>query len=292
MPADGPHAYCRACRLNRTIPDLGVFGNLALWLRLEAAKHRLVYGLLRLELPVVSKFDDPRRGLAFDFLTGANASFREGPQVTTGHAAGLITIDVAEADDAERERHRRDMAEPYRTLLGHFRHEIGHYYWERLVRNGVWHAAFRDMFGGEHRDYAAALGAHYANGPPTDWRERHVSAYAAAHPLEDFAETWAHYLHIVDTLETANAFGLRIHPRAGRNPVLATAIDFDPYRGRDFDALIAAWLPLTYAVNSLNNSMGQPDLYPFVLSPTVMGKLRFVHGIVHGNAGGAVKGPT
>lgn len=173
------------------------------------------------------------------------------------------------------------MAEPYRTLLGHFRHEVGHHYWERLVRDGVWHEAFRETFGDERRDYAEALSAHYAGGPPADWQQRFVSGYAAAHPWEDFAETWAHYLHMVDTLETAAAFGLRLAPAAGSASGLVLSIGFEPCRQRDFDALVGAWLPLTYAVNSLNHSMGQPDLYPFVLAPTVQGKLRFVHGLVH-----------
>ncbi len=284
VSANGRDAFCRACRLNRTIPDLDAPENLLLWQRLEAAKHRLVYGLLRLGLPLVSKFEDAEKGLAFDFLAGSGTTFQESTQVITGHVQGLVTIDISEADDAERERHRRDMAEPYRTLLGHFRHEVGHHYWERLVRDGVWHKAFREVFGDERRNYGAALEAHYANGPQPDWQEHYVSSYAGAHPWEDFAESWAHYLHIVDTLETADAFGLRIHPKAGRIPRLEMEIDFDPYRQSDFDALVKAWLPLTYAVNSLNHSMGQPDLYPFVLSPTVIGKLRFVHGLIYGSS--------
>lgn len=283
VPADEPDAFCRACRLNRTIPNLDQPENLVLWQRLEIAKHRLVYGLLRLGLPVVSKFVDKENGLAFDFLAGPADMFPDRSPVLTGHAQGLITINIAEADPVERERHRRDMAESYRTLLGHFRHEIGHYYWERLVWGGVWHDAFRAMFGDERDDYAAALAVHYANGPRPDRQEHHISIYAGAHPWEDFAETWAHYLHIVDTLETAGAFGLSINASAGRDPKLELAIDFDPYRQPDFDALIAAWQPLTAAVNSLNNSMGQADLYPFVLAPAVIGKLRFVHGLVHGN---------
>jgi hypothetical protein len=281
VPAGGMDAFCRACRLNRTIPDLEAAGNLLLWQRLEAAKHRLVYGLLRLGLPLSDRFGDAQRGLAFDFLAGSGSAFQERPQVLTGHADGVITIDIAEADDAERERHRQDMVEPFRTLLGHFRHEVGHYYWERLVRGGVWHQAFREMFGDERRDYATALAIHYTNGPRLDWQESCVSAYAGSHPWEDFAETWAHYLHIVDTLETAASFGLRIRPQVGRHPVIEMEIDFDPYRQGNFDALLAAWLPITYAVNSLNHSMGQPDLYPFVLTPTVMGKLRFVHGLIY-----------
>jgi hypothetical protein len=281
VPAEASGAFCQACRLNRTIPDLGPPEHLLRWQRLEAAKHRLVYSLLRLGLPVVSKFDNPDAGLAFDFLADPGAPFQETPQVVTGHAQGLITINIAEADDAERERARQDMAEPYRTLLGHFRHEVGHYYWERLVRDGPGLEWFRTMFGDERQDYGACLERHHSEGPPPDWQERFVSAYASAHPWEDFAETWAHYLHIVDTLETAAAFGLRVHPKAGRDPALATEIQFDPYRQNDFDALLKAWLPLTYAVNSLNHSMGQPDLYPFVLAPAVMAKLRFAHGLVH-----------
>jgi hypothetical protein len=281
VPAEAPHAFCPACRLNRTIPDLGPPEHLLRWQRLEAAKHQLVYGLLRLGLPLVSKFEDPDMGLAFDFLADPAPGSPDGPKILTGHEHGLITINIAEADDAERERARQEMGEPYRTLLGHFRHEVGHYYWERLVRDGRWLEWFRTTFGDERQDYGACLEAHHAEGPPPDWQERFVSGYASAHPWEDFAETWAHYLHIVDTLETAAAFGLRITPMAGRAPGLAMEIDFDPYRQNDFDALLEAWLPLTYAVNSLNHSMGQPDLYPFVLAPAVIGKLRFVHGLVH-----------
>jgi hypothetical protein len=277
IPADSAHAFCQACRLNRTIPDLTPPEHLRWWQRLELAKRYLVYGLLRLGLPVVSKVDDDARGLAFDFLADPASPEQAGPPVTTGHADGLITINIAEADDAERERRRQGMAEPYRTLLGHFRHESGHYYWERLVREGQRLEAFRSCFGDERRDYQTSLQAHYADGPPRDWRERFVSAYASAHPWEDWAETWAHYLHIVDTLETAQAFGLRLSPAVASDPALAAVADFDPYDENRFDSLIATWLPLTYAVNSLNRSMGQPDLYPFVIAPPVVAKLRFIH---------------
>jgi hypothetical protein len=280
VPADDPQTLCRACRHNRTVPDLGQPENLLRWQRLEAAKHRLVYGLLQLGLPLVSKWDDPETGLAFDFLAENETTFREAPQVVTGHARGLITISLAEADDAERERARKEMAEPYRTLLGHFRHEAGHYYWEQLIRNGSRLEWFRTMFGDERQDYGHSLERHHADGPPPDWQEQFVSAYASAHPWEDFAETWAHYMHIVDTLETAGAFGLCVHAKAGRDPTLAMAIDFDPYSQSDFERLLQPWLPLTCAVNSLNTSMGQPDLYPFVLAPPVVAKLRFVHGLI------------
>ncbi|MCB9946643.1 MAG: putative zinc-binding peptidase [Rhodospirillaceae bacterium] len=279
VPAQSPDIFCRACRLNRTIPALGVDGNLELWRRLEVAKHRLVYGLMRLGLPIIGRTEDPDAGLAFDFLGDPDHDFREGPNVITGHAQGLITINIAEADDAARESHRKDMAEPYRTLIGHFRHEVGHHYWEKLIRNG-WRERFRGMFGDERADYAAALEAHYANGLAPTWWQDYVSNYARSHPWEDFAETWAHYMHIVDTLETGMAFGLKVEPKAGSDPTLSVEIDFDPYREEDFDTLIRAWLPLTYAVNSLNRSMGQPDLYPFVLGDAVLAKLRFIHDLI------------
>jgi hypothetical protein len=203
----------------------------------------------------------------------------------TGHDNGLITINIVEADDVERERRRNSMGEPYRTLLGHFRHEIGHYFWNVLVRDDASIVQFRAIFGDEREDYGAALQTHYARGPKEHWQDEFVSAYAGSHPWEDFAETWAHYLHIVDTLETAGAFGLRVSPQIESGPELAAIIDFEPHHERDLNRLIEAWLPLTFAVNSLNRSMGQPDLYPFVLPPAVINKLSFIHERIHAASG-------
>jgi hypothetical protein len=280
VPADGSADRCRACGFNRTIPDLADDRLLTLWRRMEVAKRRLVYSLLRLNLPLINKGEDEKAGLAFDFLADDKVDFRDQPSVMTGHAEGLITINLAEADDAIREQSRNDMAEPYRTLLGHFRHEVGHYYWERLVRDGSWLERYRELFGDERADYGESLERHHGHGPAAGWQAFFVSAYASAHPWEDFAESFAHYLHIVDTLETALAFRLSIDPIAGRDPSLSADINFDPYREAVFDRLIDAWLPVTYAVNSLNQSMGQPELYPFVLSPVTIGKLRFIHELV------------
>jgi len=201
--------------------------------------------------------------------------------VMTGHDNGLITLNLAEADDAERERQRHQMDEPYRTLLGHFRHEIAHYYWSRLVANSDRLQEFRDVFGDERKDYGAALQQHYANGPPADWPTHFVTAYASSHPWEDFAETWAHYFHMVDTLETAGAFGLSVRPRVSKG--IATKIDFDAHHA-EMDRIIETWLPLTFAVNSINRSMGLSDLYPFVLAPTVIAKLTFVHDRIRAQA--------
>ncbi len=201
---------CLACRTNRTILDISRPENLTRWTRLENAKHRLFYTLINLGLPIVTRAQDAQEGLAFDFLERT----QDGPRISTGHDHGLITIDVAEADDAQRERTRTQMGETYRTLLGHLRHEIAHWYWDRLVRNVPQKLArVRSLFGDERQDYRAALQRHYAQGPAPDWRERCVSAYASTHPWEDFAETFAHYLHIVDALETARAFGLTVRPR-------------------------------------------------------------------------------
>ncbi|WP_207479915.1 zinc-binding metallopeptidase family protein [Arenibaculum pallidiluteum] len=282
LETDDGGDYCAACRFNRTIPDLAVPENLLRWRKIELAKHHLVYSLLKLHLPLKSRTEDPENGLAFDFL--ADATDGPGPATTvlTGHDNGLITLNVAEADDAERERRRTEMGEPYRTLLGHFRHEIGHYYWDRLVRDTPALESFRTLFGDEREDYGEALKRHYANGAPADWRERFVSSYATAHPWEDFAETWAHYLHIIDTLETARSFGIRIRPRIREGAELQAEVDFNPYQSGTMADVIDAWLPLTYAINSLNRSMGQPDLYPFILAPAVIEKLTWMHDLVHG----------
>jgi hypothetical protein len=280
VEADSEATLCAACRHNRTIPDLTVPLNLQRWQRLEFAKHHLFYSLLRLRLPLANRIDDPEHGLAFDFL--ADSPDPTGPKVMTGHDNGLITIALVEADDAERERRRTQMHEPYRSLLGHFRHEVGHYFWDVLIRDGGRLDACRAVFGDDSQDYNMALQAHYQNGAPPDWQEHYVSQYASTHPWEDWAETWAHYLHIVDTLEMASAFGIRVKPRLVRDETLTTDINLDPYRAdASMEEIIDAWLPLTFAMNSLNRAMGNPDLYPFVLSPAVVTKLGFVHDVVH-----------
>jgi hypothetical protein len=281
VEADGVSTLCVACRHNHMIPDLSIALNQERWKRLELAKRHLFYSLLRLRLPLVTRIDDPEHGLAFDFLADNPGS--TGPKVMTGHDNGLITIALIEADDAERERRRTQMHEPYRSLLGHFRHEVGHYFWDVLVRDGGRLDECRAVFGDDSQSYEAALQTHYTNGPPADWQEHYVSQYASTHPWEDWAETWAHYLHIVDTLEMARAFGITVKPRLVRDETLSAVIDLDPYDAETgMTNIIGGWLPLTFAMNSLNRAMGNPDLYPFVLSPTVVTKLGFVHDVVHG----------
>jgi hypothetical protein len=199
----------------------------------------------------------------------------------TGHADGVITINIAEADDSERERRRAAMGEPYRTLLGHMRHESGHYYWDRCIRGTTSELeAFRSIFGDERVDYNGALAAYYQNGAPTGWPEQFVSAYATAHAWEDWAETWAHYLHMVDTLETAAACGLSLKPRRTDEPTLPETPDPVAPQPATFDHLIDSWFPLTYMLNNLNRGLGLCDAYPFVLSPAVIAKLRFADDVV------------
>jgi hypothetical protein len=277
--AANPKAHCIACRLNRTIPSLGDPDNARYWLAIEGAKRRLVSQLVAMGLPVRSKVeDDPEAGVMFDFLRSPPG----GPQVMTGHASGLITLNVEEADDAKREAIRHAMREPYRTLLGHFRHEIGHYYWDRLVWNRRWLEPFRQLFGDERASYAEALKRNYEQGPPADWARSYISSYATMHPWEDWAETWAHYMHVVDSLGTAVGYGVNVERDEGR--VQAFGMDAlyapsDPYAER-FLELLNAWLRMTLVLNELARSLGQPDFYPFVMSRPVVAKLQFVQMVV------------
>jgi len=251
------------------------------WRAIENAKRRLVAQLLAVGLPVQSKVEeDPDRGVMFDFLR----SPPEGPRVMTSHGNGLITLNVEEADDAIREKIRHELHEPYRTLLGHFRHEIGHYYWDRLIAGTAWHEKFRALFGDEREDYAAALRRNYESGPPADWRDQHISSYASVHPWEDWAECFAHYLHLVDSLDTALGFGL------SGDDIEAEVEPFKPedlYDPEDADAkrvlsLVNSWMELVSALNELARSMGQQDFYPFVMSRPVLRKLHFIQLMVKG----------
>lgn len=268
--ADDPNRQCISCRLTRVIPDLGHAEHARAWSRLEAAKRRLVYTILELGLPLVSRVEDPQRGLAFDFL----ANLVSAKPVFTGHENGVITVNVAEADDAQREERRCQLHEPYRTLLGHLRHEIGHYYWDRLVRDSGRLESFRNLFGDERGDYQAALDRHYNSGARADWAGSFISAYAGAHPWEDFAESWAHYFHMMDTLEIAAACGLSLCPARNDEPVLA--ID-GRHRYDTFGQIAQDWFSVTYILNNLNRGLGLADAYPFVLSTPVLEKLQFVH---------------
>ncbi len=277
MPAADSERFCISCRLTRLIPDTSDSATQESWYRMEVAKRRLLYTLMNLGLPVRNKIDDPDGGLAFDFP--AEVAAPDGSPVLTGHAGGVITISVAEADDAVREQRRVALHEPYRTLLGHFRHESGHYYWEQLLRDGELLDGWRQVFGDEREPYDAALRRHYDCGAPADWQQHFVSAYASVHPWEDWAETWAHYLHMSDAMETAGACGLALRPRRADEPALNAPANVG--HGASFDRMIEEWFSLIYVLNNLNRGLGLADGYPFILTPPVVAKLRFVHDTVH-----------
>ena len=272
LPPGEAQGYCAACRHNHIVPDVTFEGNRDRWREIELAKRRLMYAVLQWDLPHPTRAEDPALGLAFDFLADVPGS---GERILTGHDDGLITINVDEGDLTVRTERQSAMAEPYRTVIGHMRHEIGHFYWSKLVEHGPALDEFRSLFGDERADYQKALESHYSAGPPPDWALRHISAYATCHPWEDFAETWAHWMHIVDGLETAAAYDLRPDGNtgldAGANPYLMTEVE----------RMVDAWVPLTVALNNMNRGMGQPDLYPFVLSRPVTEKLAFINRLIH-----------
>lgn len=261
----GNPELCRSCRLTRTRPGDDDPDALVAFGQAETAKRRLVLELVELGLPIENRDDNPETGLAFDLLSSAQQN------VITGHANGVITLDLAEGDDVHREQMRVELDEPYRTVLGHFRHEIGHYYQLVLITDAR-REGFEELFGNPpDDDYQAALDRHYNEGAPEGWRKNYVSSYATMHPAEDFAETFAHYLHIRDTLDTAAAFAMAPS---------GTTLDSVPPGDVGFDRIIGEWLPLTWALNQINRSMGHPDLYPFVLPAPVLDKIRFVHNLV------------
>ena len=276
VPAKDPNPLCVSCRLTRVLPDLSQPENPPRWYRLEVAKRRLFYALAKLGLVATTPPDGQADGPIFQFLADL-----PGQPVMTGHMDGVITINVAEADDEERTRLKVAMHEPYRTLLGHFRHESGHYYWDRLIAEGGRVEAFREVFGDESQDYQQALQDHYARGGTVpDWQDQFVSEYATSHPWEDWAETWAHYLHMVDLLETAASYNTRMSvPGTDENDVEEVVNPLET-GSPDFNVLVEQWVPLTLLVNSLNRSLGQDDAYPFALSVGALQKLRYVHDVI------------
>jgi hypothetical protein len=280
VPIKDPNPLCASCRLTEVIPQLSPLGKIA-WQRLEAAKRRLVYGLSSLQLGLQRKSESAPQGVRFQFLQDATGPNGDAQRVLTGHDNGLITLNIDEADDLKRERQRVTQHEPYRTLLGHFRHEIGHYFWDRLIRDSARLEEFRRLFGDERADYAEALRHHYRAGARENWQDTHISAYAASHPWEDWAETSAHFLHMSDALETASALGLSLNPARSGEPTGPSLPADQAVLDAGFDKMIDRWLTLTYVMNSLSRGLGLADSYPFVLSPTVMDKLRFVFEVIN-----------
>lgn len=266
MSGQDPGQYCLACNLNQEIPSLEEPRYHLWWANMEAAKRRLLYTLVELRLPIVNKLQHPEAGLAFAFVHDKRYNPNaEQDFVRTGHLNGLITVNMLEADPAARESARLEMNEAYRTLLGHFRHESGHYYWPIVVDATGRLEAFRAVFGDERADYDESLKRYYASGASGNWHSDFISPYCRAHPWEDWAETWAHYLHVVDALETARMFELT-----------ALSLDKD-----EFPECLTEWSRLTVMLNEMNRSVGHYDAYPFVLSQNITSKLAFVHESIH-----------
>ena len=266
IPAEEQNLFCISCRLNEIVPDLTKPENVERWRKIELAKRRCIYSLLRFRLPLDGLNNDPGP-LRFQFLSDAPGA----TTITTGHQKGCITMNVLEADELERERLRVQLHEPYRTLVGHFRHELGHFYWERVIKSSPALQTFRDLFGDEREDYASAMRDYYQQGPAKDWQLFHITAYASAHPWEDWAETWAHYFHIVHTKSIADSYGLM------------TESAESPRSEDGFADLCEQWIKLSCAFNAVNRGMGLNDVYPFFLTRPVVEKLRFVNQVV-GNA--------
>lgn len=264
---ESDQVQCISCRTTRTIPMLSNPDNLRRWTIMESNKRRMIFGLLDMGLTITGYTEDKDLGIAFDFLEDqrTNASIYE-EHILSGHANGIITINVAEADGSYREATREAMNESFRSLLGHFRHEIGHYYWDRLIPHSNNYAEFQQLFGDETQDYRKALDDYYLNGPSENWQTDYISAYASMHPLEDWAETWSHYMLMRETIETA--FNYQISPK------------LTPYS--DFDIWMTEWMQLTVVLNALSRSIGNADAYPFIISETVTTKLRFIHHLVNG----------
>lgn len=282
----GPSGYCSSCAVTRVRPADDDEEGRERFAKAEVAKRRLIFQLLELGLPVVG-YRQQSGALAFDMLNSRRS------EVTTGHADGAITLDLAEADDAHRERLRTQMHEPYRTLLGHMRHEIAHYYESILCPEGsAARGRYRELFGDERADYREAIDRHYEDGPPEGWPDRFVSAYATMHTCEDWAETFAHYLHIRDALQTAIAYGVTVTGPGIFNVDEAPLYSFPAAASEGIRGLLDTWLPMTYALNALNRSMGAGDLYPFVIAPTVIEKLGFIHELVPGDRSAPPRDPA
>ncbi len=259
VPVDVDGVWCRSCRLTRGRPDEARPEAIATWISAEAAKRRLVHQLDALGLPVEPRSPAHPDGLAFDLV------HLPGVPEITGHRDGVITLDLSEADDRHRDEVRHRLHESFRTVIGHLRHEIGHHYWLRLVGRTHRLTAFRRLFGDERADYADALADHYATVPAARHDGRCITSYAASHPLEDWAESFAHYLHIRDAAETALDRGLTIDPGGVPRPP-------SPFR-----ELVQAWRVMAGAMNAVADSLGAPAVYPFELTDDVVAKLDFVH---------------
>jgi hypothetical protein len=295
VPVEGEEeVLCFACRFNETIPDLSIVEHIPLWKKMEVAKRRALYTLKAMKLPLETIVQNPESGLSFDFTTDRDvndhfaSTLKNQQAVFTGHDCGHITINLAEADDVARSHIKLAMGEKYRTLLGHFRHELGHYYFDKLISGSPQkHALCKQYFGDDELSYKDAMDKHYKDGAPENWRDAYISEYATMHAYEDWAETWSHYMHIMDTLETAKNFsitGSTIGNAEETEEVEDLTLPQDAYffsAQTSITNILDTWTDFAIILNSLNRSMGMSDAYPFVLTQPVRTKLAFIHHAIH-----------
>lgn len=272
---DSGSGHCVSCRLTRARPDAQDTLALETLATTAVDKRRLLVQLAELGLPVTPWYAR-QGGLGFDLVSSRS----DGGRVVIGHANGIVTIDLAESLDAHRERLRVNLGEPYRTMLGHFRHEVGHYYEWVLVEQTGWIDECREVFGDERASYRDAIARHYREGAPSDWRERYISEYATMHPWEDFAECFAHYLHLHDTLTVASTGGLHLDGPAVVSSAGRVVRPRPDYTDATMAEVLADWLPLAAFFNRVNRAMGKGDLYPFGIVEEVARKLDLVHRVV------------
>ncbi|WP_051946488.1 putative zinc-binding metallopeptidase [Verrucomicrobium sp. BvORR106] len=283
IPTGEPVNQCQSCLLTRTYPDINIPGNDAKWAQAEAAKRRVASQLQRLGIPLVSQLLAPE-GVCFDFLQTPPGD----APVITGHENGVITLNVDEADAASRELVRQQLGEEFRTLAGHMRHELAHYYWDLLASDPAWLPAFRERFGDEQVDYGDSLTQYYGGGARLDWNQNCITPYASAHPWEDWAETFAHFLHLHEGVHVARTYGLE----GGQLPFAIQKFDLKvlgsrvPKReARLFLEDINAWVKLSLLTNEMSRALGHPNSYPFVLNGPVVEKLWFVRQSIPAIAG-------
>ena len=275
MVPGGAHVWCRSCRLTRGRPHGSDVVATERWARAEGAKRRLVHQLDSLGLPVAARSEDNPDALVFDLV------HVPGAHRVTGHVDGVVTIDLTESDEVHRGAVRRSLGEPFRTMMGHLRHEVGHQLWPELVGSTDLLGAFRDRFGDERTDYAEALARHHDRSTRADSPD-FVSWYATAHPHEDWAESFAHLLHIQDATETARAHGLALHGPDGRP---------DRPDAGDVAATVASWARLAAVLDELAAGLGGEPVYPFRPGPGAVEKLAFVDRAIRRRSGDAGDAP-
>ena len=257
--ATKPGGLCRSCAMTAMVPDRTVDNAVSNWAKTEAAKRWVLDNLGHW-----GWFQPDDSGIKPVFHMLAEGL----TPVSMGHIEGVVTISVAEADEVVRMSRRNALDEPHRSLIGHMRHELAHMIWWRLSRNDQFLSGFRTLFGDERSNYSRALQRHYNLGPPPDWRDHYLTAYASAHPHEDWAETAANLMHLTDIADSFVGSGFRA-------PDISD--DWQPYAESDPDRLIRASVSIALGVNHINRSMGLSDLYPFVICPSARRKLHFAH---------------